>query len=320
MPSKPSDTAPSEPVGPGARPSAFVLAATFILICLLWGSSWSIVRVGLTTLPVLLSSGLRFVLAVIALVFLAAVRGLRVPRDRRFWRLCLFLGLTAVTVPNAFVYWAQRTLDSGLSSVVFATFPFWVALIGRFALQDERLTGRAWGGVVVGFAGIVLISRAGITTIGGVMLPVLAIVFGAANQAAALVAIRKYGGPYSAEMLNLVPMLMGAVILTGAAFVWEPVSTTDFTTAGIFSIVYLAIFATVATYVGYYWLAKHVKAVYLSMSAFLTPLIAVLIGVIFLGESLTAGTILGGVLVLAGVAAATFPARNAPVPFTKADG
>ncbi len=310
MPSRPSDTAPNEPAASGARPSTFILAATFILICLIWGSSWSIVRVGLSTLPVMLSSGLRFILAVVLLAALAAARRIPVPRDARFWQLSVFLGFTAVTVPFALVYWAQRTVDSGLSSIVFATFPFWVALVGRVALPQEPVSVRSWGGMLAGFVGILLISRAGVTAVGTeILLPLIAIVVSAAIQAAALVAIRKHGGPYSPEMLNLIPMIMGALILTLGAWLWEPVSTTVFTPSGIFSIVYLAVFATVICFVGYYWLAKYLKAIYLAMSAFVTPLIAVMIGILFLGESLTPGMILGGILVLAGVLAVTVPAR-----------
>lgn len=296
------DTVQSESPGSAAGPSRLLLGGTFVFICLIWGSSWAVVRIGLATMPVLTSAGLRFVLAALLLVGLIVVRRLSLPRDAAFWRLSAFLGMVAVTIPFGLIYWGQQTVGSGLSSVLFATFPLWVAAMGRFALPDERLTAVAWFGIVLGFIGIVLISRASIRVEGvGVLWSMSAIVLSAGLQAAALIAVRKYGRAYDAELLNIVPMTMGAVILSAGGLAFEHVAPAMFTGPALLTIFYLALFGTVTTFVLYYWLAKYVEAVYLSLSAFVTPLVAVLLGIVFLGEALTLGMMAGGALVLAGI-------------------
>ena len=101
-------------------------------------------------------------------------------------------------------------------------------------------------------------------------------------------------------------MLMGAVLLLAASAALEDFSKVDFTAHAILAIFYLGIFGSVATFVSYFWLLKRVEAVILSLTSFITPIIAVVLGVIVLGEELSPRAFLGAAFVLGGIAVSNY--------------
>jgi drug/metabolite transporter (DMT)-like permease len=132
-----------------------------------------------------------------------------------------------------------------------------------------------------------------------------AIIIGAIIQAFGLIALRRFGKQMHPVMLNFWSMLLSAVILSAVSIGTEEYSTVLFDIKTIGSLVYLSIFCTVVTFVIYFWLVKHMEAVILSLSAFITPVIAVFIGVLVMGEGFTTTAYIGSTIVLIGVAVAT---------------
>jgi drug/metabolite transporter (DMT)-like permease len=204
------------------------------------------------------------------------------------------------------IYWAQIQVSSGLAAVLFATYPFWVAIYSHFFLPNERITFARIIGLIIGFLGVVFIFNNGFSEVNmKTYIGMIVIIIGSIIQAYGLVAIRKYGGNYHPVILNFWPMFFSILPLFVASYVFEDYSCVMLTNKSIGSILYLSIFCTVVTFVIYFWLIKHVEAVILSLSAFITPIIAVLIGVVFINEKLTGNLYIGSLLVLIGVASAT---------------
>jgi drug/metabolite transporter (DMT)-like permease len=137
------------------------------------------------------------------------------------------------------------------------------------------------------------------------MLGMIALVVGAIIQAFGLISIRRYGEHIHPVTLNLWPMAMSSLPLFAASYAIEEYSKIVYNQQSVGSLLYLALFCTVITFVIYFWLVKHVEAVILSLSAFITPVIAVIIGVLLLREVFTGTMIIGSILVLIGVAVAT---------------
>jgi drug/metabolite transporter (DMT)-like permease len=273
----------------------------FLIVCLIWGSTWTVVRVGLLSLPPIFSAGIRFAVAAGVLWFLMKLKGYGVPHERKFWKLTGVLCLTAFALPFGLIYWGQERVDSGISSVLFATFPFWVAILSHLFLPNERLTPLRFAGIMTGFCGILVIvqinSYRTVVDIPGTA----AILAGAFLQAIALIAIRKKGESYNSFALNLFPMLFSSILLLGWSMLAEDLTYLKIDGPGVFSVLYLALFGTVLTFVVYFWLAKHVESVVLSLSAFITPLVALLSGVLILHEKISQNIFAGAFLVLAGV-------------------
>jgi drug/metabolite transporter (DMT)-like permease len=278
----------------------------FLVICLLWGSSWAAVKLGLETVPPLLSLGIRFFIASLILGLVILVRRLRVPTDKKFWKLVFLLCSTSFTIPFVLIYWAQIHVNSGLASVLFATFPFWVAILSHSFLPDERIASQRIVGMVIGFLGVSIIFKNGFSGVGSTMvLGMSAIIIGAIIQAYGLIALRRLGKKMHPVMLNFWPMLLSSIVLFTVSIGTEDYSAVLFDLKAVGSIIYLSIFCTVVTFVIYFWLIKHIEAVILSLSAFITPVIAVFIGVIMMGEGFTSTAYIGSTVVLMGVAVAT---------------
>ena len=278
----------------------------FTIICLIWGSSWAAVKIGIESIPPLLSLGIRLTLASIILGLIVFVKHLPVPREYKFWKLVLIMVFTSFSVPFVLIYWAQLQVGSGLASVLFATYPFWVAILSHVILPNEKITSVRILGIVVGFLGVIFIFNDGFSNINISMLyGMAAIIVGSIIQAFGLVFLRRLGEHAHPVTLNFCSMSFSAIPLLATSFIFEDYSHVCFHAQDIGAILYLSIFCTVITFVIYFWLVKHVEAVILSLSAFITPVIAVIIAVIFMKETITNGVYIGSALVLIGVTIAT---------------
>lgn len=278
----------------------------FVVICIIWGSSWAAVKICIESIPPLLSLGIRLSLASVILGLIVFMKHLTVPREKKFWMLVLIMCLTSFTIPLVLIYWGQLKVGSGIASVLFATYPFWVAIVSHFLLPNEKITPVRIIGIVIGFLGVIFIFNNGFSNVSiRIFYGMATIIVGAIIQAFGLVSLRRLGENAHPVTLNFCSMSFSALPLFAASFVFEDHSNIIFNAQSIGSIVYLSIFCTVITFVIYFWLIKYVEAVILSLSAFITPVIAVVIGVIVMGEKITNAVYIGSALVLIGVAFAS---------------
>lgn len=278
----------------------------YIAICILWGSSWAAVKLGIETIPPILSLGIRFLIASIILGSVVVLRRIAIPTDKKFWKLAIILCATSLTIPYVLIYWAQMRVNSGIASVLFATFPFWVAIFSHFFLPNERMTFPRILGMFLGFLGIVVIFNNGFSDMSSnTFIGMLAIIIGAIIEALGLIALRRLGENMHPVTLNFWTILLSAAPLLIISIAVEDYSIIHFDLKTVVSLLYLSVFCTVVTFVIYFWLVKHIEAIILSLSAFITPVLAVIIAVILMGEKITGTVYLGSSLVLIGVAIAT---------------
>lgn len=279
-----------------------------IIVCLIWGSTWLAIKEGLASVPPFLSAGVRFIVASLLLRLVMAQQGERIPTDRKYWMLILETGLLTYSIPFAFMYWGQRLIPSGLSSVLFATYPFFVAIAARFRVPGERLPAMRVIGILLGFIGVVSIFSGQLEMESGFsLIGMSCIVIGAALQAWALVSVRLKGRDIHPATLTFGGMIIGAAVLSASSLLLENYSSLIVDDRAIVSTLYLAAFGSVITFITYFWLVKHVNPVLLSLTAFVTPFIAVSLGAVVLDEHLGQRVLLGGLLVLAGVLFANVP-------------
>ena len=278
----------------------------YIAICTIWGSTWLVIKIGLETMTPLLSSGLRFILAGMVLLSIIQYKKIAIPTDRKTIGFLTMVALTSFSVPFALVYWEQQTVASGVTSILFAVFPFCVAIMSTLLLPNERMTASKIIGIVIGFTGIVLIfsNDLSIGTSNDQIFGMIAIVTSALIQAFSAVMIKKHGQSLSPFIVTFLPMSIAGILLVSGSLLVEDLSTVEFTPTGIMSIVFLAVFGSVTTFVSYFWLLKRVEVVLLSLTSFVTPVIAVFLGVIIYNESISSQLFAGSALVLSGILAA----------------
>jgi drug/metabolite transporter (DMT)-like permease len=271
----------------------------YLLACLIWGTTWLAIRVGLEDLTPLVSGGYRFILASLLIFVLMKIRKIPLETDKISIRLYLMMAFFSFSIPFSFVYWGEQYVPSGLASVLFAVYPFFIIIYSIFLLPGEKIDAYKLSGILLGFSGIVIIFS---DQIGGdfsaYLLGMILIVISAIMQAGAGVIIKKYGYYLNPLAINLIPMFIAGVMMLATGFVFEDTSNIRYSSNAILSIIYLAFFGSVVTFTSYYWLLKRVSIVILSLIAFITPVIALLAGWIFYSEELGIRQISGSVIVL----------------------
>lgn len=280
----------------------FKITLGFVLVASIWGSTWLVIKIGLHSIPPFYGAAFRFLVAVSLLFIIITMRKMPLPLDKHSINIYLISGLMSFSIPFAMVYWGQQFIPSGLSSILFALYPFLVGLLSHFLLPDEPLNIFKVIGITLGFSGIIIIFSKDLTWTGNfITYGMIAIVVSSAIQALSLVLIKKYGQNINAFHLNTGGMSISVILLFLFAFLFEDFSNVHFDKAGVGSILYLGILGSVITFSTYFWMLKRVQAVYLSLLAFITPILAVILGNLVLNERLSQHTIQGGFLVLIGI-------------------
>ncbi len=274
----------------------------YILICIIWGTTWLAIKISIFTLPPFFSAGVRFVIATIVILVILRVRHYKYHFDLKETVFLLLVGLGSFSVPYGLVYWAEGRITSGLTAVTFAVMPFFAAILSKAFLHDEKFTFWKVFGISLGFFGLLVIFwddlRIGsLGTVEGI----LAVVLSAFLNAAVAVAVKKKGKDIDPIYINLIPMALGAVTLLGTSFFIEDWGRLSLNLSTVIAILYLAIFGSAIAFAIYFYLLKHMSVVLLSMTSFITPILAILSGAIFLSEKFPSGTLLGSGMILGGI-------------------
>ncbi len=278
-----------------------LVVAGFILISIIWGSTWLAIKIGLENISPFFGVALRFTVASLILLAITFLRGKKIPLDKQMVMLYLSLGLLSFSLPYALVYWGEQSIPSGLTSILFAFYPFVVAVISHFFLPSEKLTAGKIIGIVLGFAGLFIIFRSDLHVENGKMLAMFAIILSTLMQGVSLVIVKRMGKHIDPLTMNCGGILAGIPVMYLLAFSLEDPGTVHFGVQGISSILYLGSFGTVLTFGVFYWLLKRVEAVYLALTSLITPILAVVLGAIWYGETLSSNVFIGASMVFAGI-------------------
>jgi drug/metabolite transporter (DMT)-like permease len=272
------------------------------LLILIWGTTWAAIRLGLEGVPPFSGVSIRFLIAGAALLTLARV--LRVPSQRgaRLYRLWIVETVFGFCLSYGFVYWAEQWIPSGLASVLFSTFPLFVAVLAHFWLENEPFRLKQLAGITVGVAGVAIIFSDDLALAGKESL-IAAMVFLGSPVAAAVshVLVKKWGRGMHPLNLVGVPMFAAGFCMGLLALFVEAERSFSFDAVAVGAIVYLALPGSAVTFTLYYWLLERMPATRLSFITYGIPVVAVLAGALLFAEPITVKTVSGAVLVLGGV-------------------
>ena len=281
----------------------------YIFICLVWGSTWTVIRIGLDSLTPFISAGIRFFLASLIILFIVKIKGSPIQMDKRSVILYFFLGFMSFVIPFWLVYWAEQFIPSGLTSVLFGIFPFSVFLFSLILLDNEETDKYKLISVILGFIGIVVIYSDGLTlNVENHILGLSAVILSAIIQGMVAVVIKRWGGHLNPFSMNAPPLFIAGISMIFLSFLFEDYNSWEFNNKAIYSILYLSIFGTILAFTTYFWLLKRINAVILSLSSFITPIIAILLGWLLLQEKLSNLVLMGTLFVLIGILFGNFNA------------
>jgi len=274
----------------------------YILLCFIWGSTWLTIRFGLESLTPLFSAGLRFSLASVFILILMKIKNVSIQKDRISIRLYLLMGFFSFVIPFGLVYWAEQFVPSGMASVLFAVYPFFVLIFSSYRMPSESIGAYKITGTILGFSGIVVIfSDSFDLNFTDYLLGMIACVLSGTMQAWIAVSIKKFGHHLHPLSMNFVPMVIAGISMLLIGFFFEDLSTLKFDENAILSIIYLAFFGSVITFTSFYWLLKRVNVVIISLIAFITPIVALILGYLIYDEELSTSYFVGSAMVLGGV-------------------
>ena len=284
--------------------------ALLLVLATLWGGSYTFIRIGVETIPPVTLIAARTLLAGAVLLVVIRWRGLRLPRDLATWRLFLVqAGLNSV-LPFTLIAWAERSVEAGLATILSSTSPIFVVLLTCLSGTAERLPRLRLAGIAAGLAGTLLI--VGVEAMSGVGDELAA-------QLALVAASLCYGGAalFGRNFKGLDPIMPAAGSLICGALVLLPLSlmldrpwTLAPSVASIQALIALSLFSTALAFVIYFRLIARLGSVATTSVAYLRVPTGVLIGMVFLGETLASTAWAGLVLIVGGVLAMKLPARK----------
>ena len=278
--------------------------AMLVTLSVLWGGSFFFAEIALESLPPLTIVTLRVGLAAITLWLVVLALKLPIPNSPPIWIAFLTMGLLNNVLPFSLIVWGQSQISSGLAAILNATAPLFGVIVAGILLRDESVTPLKITGVVVGFAGvIVMMDLSSIAT--SSLLAQLAILAAALSYACASV----YGRRFKATGLN--PILVAAGQVTGSTLLLLPIALwvdgndpyANVPAQVWAAIISLAMFSTAAAYILYFKLLASAGATNILLVTLLVPVSAILLGWLFLEESLQTPHIIGMAMIALGLSA-----------------
>lgn len=279
----------------------------WLVVCVVWGTTYAGIKVALTTIPPFAMGGLRFLIAgsLLAAGLLAA--GRRLP-PRSAWPRLGVLGFLMIFMGNGGVVTGEQYLPSGLAAVLVATTPFWMTSFDAIMRDGKQLYARQWLGLIIGFAGILGLVWPDIAAGGArgreFAFGVVALQLACAGWAAGSASTRRLVLPADVLGSAAIQMLSGGLSMIAAATVLGEWSRLTFTPGSTAAFVYLIVCGSLVGYVAFSYALQHLDVAVVSLYTYVNPVIAVLIGTLVLGEpfrirmALAVGTILIGIVVV----------------------
>src|SRR5437870_10625385 len=275
----------------------------WLILCGIWGSTWLFIKLGLADLPPLTFAGIRFVLASLILSALILARGVRWPRTRRDWFLIAIVGLLQFTLNYGLVFWGEQHIPSGLAAVLQSTFPAFGLVTAHFYLPEERITLRKVFGVLLGFVGVAVIFSDRLTIAGkGALLGSIALVFSAFFGSYGNVLVKAYATQIDPFVLAAGQMVCGfpPLLALGIATEGNPFRL-HWTAMAVLALAYLVVVGSVIAFTLYYWLVRHMDVTNTMLIGLVTPVVAVVLGMIVLHEQLNWRLFAGAACIILGI-------------------
>ncbi|MBI3578459.1 MAG: DMT family transporter [Ignavibacteriales bacterium] len=277
-----------------------------VFITLVWGLSWPFTVVGLKYCDPLLLASLRCLLGGGALALWRKRSATKESFDRKAIAVSAIVGVFWVGVPTALCVWALQYISGGLGAILQSTVPFFVAIVSHFYLKENQLDTAKISGLLIGFLGIIVLFSGDQLNAEGLLAIVggVAVIIASVSNGFAQGIFRKHFKGSDQVGFNMYMQLFGGIAILPVVFLRDAPKFMV-STELIVVLVFLSIFATAVPFTLYFDLFRRVDIVVLSMMAYVIPVVAVGVGIVWLGERLTPTDIAGSALVLLGVLLAT---------------
>ena len=277
----------------------------FIALCLIWGSTWYFIKISLNAgMPPFFGVGFRFFLSGLLFFLIIAFQKKSIPLNKQAMKLYLSFGLLNFALSYGITYWATQYIYSSISSILWGLFPLFTSVMAHFMLsgddQNEKLTTNKLLALFLGFIGMVFIgSNQSIDLQSQSFFAILVLVGAIIIAAWPSVLYKKHNdvvGPY--QMNAVCQTLTGVIMLSLSYLLKEDLTVMTWDNQLIFASIYLVIFGGVISWGIYFWLYQHLSVTQVTYVAIFPPIVAIILGWIFLNEVLSTKEIIGTAFIL----------------------
>ncbi len=299
------------------RPGRAAIVLAFAALYLIWGSTYLGIRFAIETIPPFLMAGSRFFLAGLIIYSVARLRGEPRPAPAT-WRASFIVGACLIFCGNGGVTFSQQFIASGLASVMVATVPIHMTLLGWLSRTAPRPRPIVWLGLAGGFAGVFVLVAPALRGTGGPQqnLGLILLLFSSFLWSAGSIYSRTASNPPSPFLAAGQQMLCGGALLVLASLVTGEAARVDLASVSLLSFgayVYLVVIGSLVGFTAYIWLLRHCEPSAVATYAYVNPVVAIALGAFFAGETLSPRTGLAAALIIGSVALVISLQRKPPV-------
>jgi drug/metabolite transporter (DMT)-like permease len=259
----------------------------WVSVCVIWGTTYLGIKIALETIPPFLMGGIRYTISGLLLAAWLFVRGRKLP-SRSDWGRLAVLGFFMLMLGNGGVVWGEQFVPSGLTAVVIGSSPFWMVSVDAMLTGGRQLGLRQWVGLLIGFAGIVVLVGPDITAGGvsarNVALGVTSLQVACAGWAIGSAYTRRHVMPKDVFGSAALQMFFGGGFLLAAGTASGEWSTLAFNTRTTIALVYLIIVGALIAFAAYSYALRHLDMAVVSLYSYVNPVIAVALGSLILDE------------------------------------
>ena len=278
-----------------------------IAVYVVWGSTYLAIRFVVESIPPFFSAGVRFLISGAILYIWRRSQGDPAP-SRQQWLAAAVIGLFLLLGGNGALVWAEQLIPSGIASLFIATTPLWMVLIDSLRPGGHNPGWLTWLGVLLGLAGIVLLVAPWQSAPGSVSsldpLGVAACLFAAFSWTLGSLYSRQAPLPASPLLYTGMEMLAGCAglfLMSGVTGEWGQLDLAAIQPRSLWGLAYLITFGSLVGFVSYTWLLRNAPTPLVATYAYVNPLVAILLGVLFAGETLTAWVVLSALIIIGSV-------------------
>jgi drug/metabolite transporter (DMT)-like permease len=272
-------------------------------VCLFWGTTYLAIRIGVQRLPPALFAGVRFLIAGVIFLTYLRLRGYPLPKPRE-WIHMAVVGMTLLVMANGLVVWSEQWVPSGLAAVIIATVPFWTVGLEALLPAGERLSLRKILGILIGFAGVIILFAPdlGGTLDRAYLKGVIVLIFVPFFWAVGSIYSKHHPLESPAIVAAGTETLIAGLVLTAVGTLLGEWEAFTLNWKGMAAMVYLIFFGSIVGFSSFIYALSKLPVTTVSMYAYVNPVIAVILGSLILDERLDWSVITATTIVLLGVA------------------
>lgn len=292
-----SEHGSSAPVHPANDPKDW---AVFGLLGLFWGTSYLFIKIAVgEALPTFVIISGRLAVGGLLLAGVLLVRRIPLPRDPALYGRLFIASVLSISLPFTLITWSEQSIDSSLAAVLNSSVPLFTIILAALFLHDEPITVNRLVGLLVGFAGVVIVTGGG--SMGGSGLGELASIGASVSYALGNVYTKRAIRGVNSFVTSFTLVLFAFLVTFALALVVDAPWQVAYTGRGLFAVVWLGIFGSGLAYLCFYYLHARWGSTRSSLVAYLLPIVGIVAGALVLGETIDAKIVVGTALIVGGV-------------------